>query len=109
MGSISEPWGPIVLCGAVATVFWVVAWIVMKASGRFRDAALGGAPALVGGVVLSSLFGAVVLVLGALAAAVLSVFWVVAAATGTFEQEREAISRLMRSRGTDGNGSSDGR
>jgi len=98
MGFVSEPWGPIVLCGVAATVLWVVAWIVMKATGRFRGAALGGLPALVGGMVLSGLFGAVVLVVGALAAAVLSVFWVMAAGTGTFAQEREALSRLMRSR-----------
>jgi hypothetical protein len=109
MGFISEPWGPIVLCGAVATVLWVAAWVAMKVSGRFRNAALGGAPALVGGVVLSSLFGAVVLVLGALAAAVLSVFWVVAAATGTFKHERDALSRLMRPRETDGSGPAGGR
>jgi len=98
MGFISQPWGPIVLCGVVATVLWIAVWIAMKSAGRFRGAALGGVPALVGGMVLSGLFGAVVLVVGALAAAVLSVFWVIAAGTGTFAQEREALSHLMRPR-----------
>ena len=95
MTFVLEPWGPIVLCGVIASALWLAAWTALKVKGRFSKSELGGGPALIGGLVLCSLFGAVVLIVGAILTALLSVFWMFAVATGTFEKERSALASVM--------------
>lgn len=104
MEFLSEPWAPIVLGGVISSILWLFIWVYMKVEGRFDEAALGGLINLAGGLVVTILFGAVVLVVGALFLAVLSVFWMLAAATGTFETERKAIQGYLSSKKKASNG-----
>ena len=45
---------------------------------------------------MTSLFGAVVLLIGAILTATLSITWLFAAGTGAFAQEREAIAQMLQ-------------
>ena len=107
MEFFSEPWAPLLVFGAIASGIWVVLWTILKVRGNFDRVVLGGVPALAGGLVLTSLFGGVVLLVGAVLTGTLSIIWLVAAATGAFSREREAIENLLRVEPGKGNAGSE--
>lgn len=90
-----EPWAFILVFAIAANVLWLILWLAMWSKGRFKKSIGGGIPVLASIGILNIPFGALFLAGFILGTAVLSVFWVGASMTNSFENERRAISEFL--------------
>jgi hypothetical protein len=98
-GFWSLPYAPIIVLNSIATVLWIVLWGWLYGSSRLERAGalLGGWPLLIGGLILTGIFGGPVLLFSGLSLMGLTVWWMFAAMTGTFEEQRLVIRAFLAS------------
>jgi hypothetical protein len=92
---LKEPWAFILVFAIAANVLWLIVWISMWSKDRFKNSLGGGFPILLSIGILNIPFGVLFLAGAILGTAVLSVFWVGASLTNSFENERKAISAFL--------------
>jgi len=108
MGDLmKEPWAPLLLCAIASNVVWLILWIAMWATGRFKRSIGGGVPILLGVGVFNLPFGFLFIVGLFFGAIALSAFWLYASLTDSFEKERTAIARFLNPRAFPAEGGSE--
>jgi len=95
---LKEPWAFILIFAIVANILWAITWLSMWSKDRFKKSFGGGLPILLSIGILNVPFGFLFLAGAVLGTAVLSVFWLYASLTNSFENERKAILEFMNPR-----------
>jgi len=88
-----------IVLNSIATVSWIVMWGWLYGSSRLKraKAPLGGWPLLAGGLIIAGIFGGPAILCAGLLLAALTGWWMVAAVTGTFEEQRTTIKAFLES------------
>lgn len=92
---LSEPWAFFVIFAIVSNVLWGLLWIAMWATGRFKESIGRGVPVLLGVGLFNIPFGFLFTLALFLGTVVVSVFWLYASMTNTFESERKALATFI--------------
>lgn len=93
---MKEPLAPVLICAIIANLIWIIFWVAMWATGRFKRSVGGGVPILLGVALFNVPFGFLFLIGTVLGTTLLSLFWLCASLTDSFEKERRAISAFLR-------------
>ena len=93
---LQEPWAPTLIFAIAANVLWMVMWISMWSSGRFKNSIGKGFPILVGVGLFNLPFGFLFLAATFIGTILLSGFWLMATLTNTYENERAAIATFLK-------------
>lgn len=93
---LQEPWAPTLIFAIASNVIWAVFWIGMWSSGRFKNSIGKGFPILVGVGLFNTPFGFLFLAATFIGTIFLSLFWLAASLTDTYESERAAIATFLK-------------
>lgn len=93
---LQEPWAPTLIFAIASNILWTVFWISMWSAGRFKNSIGKGFPILVGVGLFNVPFGVMFLAATFIGMILLSLFWIAATVTNTYENERAAIAVFLR-------------